>query len=203
MSSSQSLKNMFRIILILTLIFKLSFGVAFGFEVKIVATVGNVAITSRDVANRLQILRAITPQITSEEAKNIALEKLIQEALLSQKAEEIDFKLSKKETESETANVIKQYPALKNLVANKEIHNSLKAQVVGEIVFSVLLQGQLRGKLDFTSDEVERFKNSYNEESSKRINSEEARQVLTSMKVRDVQNSLLKSLEESSLVERK
>jgi hypothetical protein len=175
----------------------------FAFSIKIVANVGDEAITSRDVEIRAKLLKVLSPSIPSNSLNEASLEKLIQEKLLLKMSATNGFKLTDKELEAEITELTKKNPELKKIISAKEVHLSLKEQLRGEIMFSVILQGQVQGKLDFSTEEVERFKTAYNSQNANKINNEQAKQILTSMKINEAQSSLLKTLQESTLIEKK
>ena len=173
------------------------------FSVKIVANVGEEAITSRDVEIRAKLLKILNPSIPSNSLNEASLEKLIQEKLLLKMSQTNGFKLTDKELDAEIAELTNKTPELKKIISAKEVHFSLKEQLRGEIMFSAILQGQLQGKLDFSTEEIERFKTAYNSQNANKINNEQAKQILTSMKINEAQSSLLKTLQESTLIEKK
>lgn len=175
----------------------------FAFSVKIVANVGEDAITSRDVEIRARLIKALNPNIPNNSLDEASLEGLIQEKLIFQMSEKSGFNIPDSEIESEVNQIANKNPTIKKILTSKEMKTSFKDQIKGEIIFSSFLQSQLKGKLDFSDDEVERFRASYNEQTAKKINTAEARQMLTSMKVNETQTALLKTFKENTLIEKK
>jgi hypothetical protein len=175
----------------------------FAFTVKISANVGEDTITSRDVEIRAMLIKALNPNIPNNSIEETALEGLIQEKLIFQMAEKNEFEIPESEIENEINQILNKNPTIKKAITSKEIRSSFKNQIKGEIIFSSILQSQLKGKLDFSNDEVNRFRASYNEQTDNKINNAEARQMLTSMKINETQTALLKTLKESTLIEKK
>jgi hypothetical protein len=176
----------------------------FAATVKIVATVGTDVITSYDLYSRIELTRLINSNFTQEPIgvqEGASLETLIQEKLLFKLAQENNFAITDEEINDTINNFAKDYPALENLAKTSIMYLSLKDQIRGEIIFRAVLQSQLKDKLEFSEDAIERFKNAYNSQNQNKINDEQAKQILTSMKVNETQVELIKSLKENNLTE--
>ena len=178
---------------------------SFSINVKVVATVGNEVITSYDLENKIKLIKLANPDYakTNQAEPSIALERLIQERLLFSMAKQNNFSLTEAEITGAIKEISKTTPNIKNISKDSPLYQTLVNQVKGEIIFSTILQSRLGGKLDFSQDEITRFKNAYNTQNDKKINDEQSKQILTSMKVNEVQMELLKTLQENTLIEKK
>ena len=178
---------------------------SFAVSAKIVATAGTEVITSYDLETRIKLTKVLNPNYekTNQAERSVVLDRLIQEKLLFSMATQNNLVLTETEIENAIKDVAKSNPNVKNISKNSPLYSSFIEQMKGEIIFSIILQSRLAGKLDFTEEEITRFKNSYNSQNDKKINNEQSKQILTSMKINEVQIELLKSLQENNLIEKK
>ena len=192
---------MFKIFVSLLLITLNSFAVS----MNIVATVGTDIITSYDLETRIKLTKILNPdyQKTNQAEKSVVLDRLIQEKLLFNMAKQNNLLLTAEEVEGAIKDVAQSNPNVKNIGKNSPLYQSFIEQIKGEIIFSIILQSRLAGKLNFTEEEIIRFKNSYNVQNDKKINNEQSKQILTSMKINEAQMELLKNLQEHTLTEKK
>lgn len=205
-SSFQFLKNMIKLFIIILL----TFTNVFAMKVKIVAIVNDEVITSYDLENRIKLTQILNPEAkkaTMAELEPSVLDRMIKEKLISKAAAQNSLAIGDKELEKEAQNVIKSSPAFKGKNAKamlgNELYKSLKEQILSEILFSIMVQSTAREKTNFSEDEIKRFQNSYNEQTDAKINKEQAKQMLASMKFNEVQQNLLKNLEETAVIEKK
>ena len=183
----------------------------FAMQVAIVATVNDKVITSFDVTERAKISQTLNPEIfknaSGGEVKTAILERLIQEELLFKMANDNGFKISNEEILDSIKTIASTNPALKNKNLENALglngYKSFQNQVKGEIIYNAILSSQAKDKLNFSEKEVERFMVSYNNENQKKINFAEAKNILTSMKIGEIQQSMMKNLQENSIIERK
>ena len=183
---------------------------AFAINVKIVAKVDDAIITSYDIEKRIEISKIFNPQafknVSSQEIKAMILEKMIQEKMLFKMARENNFIISEAELNETISQISSSSNNLKgkNLksVFGEEGYNSFKEQTKGEIIFNAMLSGMAKEKLNFTKEEIVRFKNTYNQENAKKINDQEAENILKSIKINELQQQIIKNLQESSTIEK-
>jgi hypothetical protein len=180
-------------------------------QVAIVATVNDKVITSFDVTERAKISQTLNPEIfknaSGGEVKTAILERLIQEELLFKMANDNGFKISNEEILDSIKTIASTNPALKNKNLENALglngYKSFQNQVKGEIIYNAILSSQAKDKLNFSEKEVERFMVSYNNENQKKINFAEAKNILTSMKIGEIQQNMMKNLQENSIIERR
>lgn len=183
----------------------------FAMQVAIVATVNDKVITSFDVTERAKISQTLNPEIfknaSGGEVKTAILERLIQEELLFKMANDNGFKISNEEILDSIKTIASTNPALKNKNLENALglngYKSFQNQVKGEIIYNAILSSQAKDKLNFSEKEVERFMVSYNNENQKKINFAEAKNILTSMKIGEIQQNMMKNLQENSIIERR
>lgn len=183
--------------------FFLFFISSFALDVKIVATVGSHIVTSYDLQNKIKLTKMIDPNFDIKRQQDALLERLIQEKLLFNMADENGFVLTPKEIQDAVNEYIKSQPRLKTLSKNSALYKTLENQIKGEIIFSVILRSNIQDKIEFSQDEIIRFKNAYNSQNDKKINNKQSEEMLTSMKLNEAQAELLKSLQENTLIEKK
>ena len=208
--SFQFLNTMIKFFIIFFLTFTGTFTSVFGMKVKIVAIVNEEVITSYDLENRIKLTQILNPEAkkaTMAELEPSVLDRMIKEKLISKAAAQNSLVIDEKEVEKEVQNVIKSNPAFKGknskAILGNELYKSLKEQVLSEILFSIMVQSTAREKTNFTEDEITRFQNSYNENTENKIDKNQAKQMLASMKFNEVQQNLLKNLEETAVIEKK
>lgn len=184
---------------------------AFAMQVGIIAIVNDKVITSFDVTERVKISQTLNPEIfknaSEMEVKTAILERLIQEELLFKMANENGFQI----TSEEILDSIKAITATNSKLKNKNLesvlgsngYKSFKNQVRGEIIYNAILSSQVRDKINFSEKEIERFLIAYNNENQKKINFAEAKNILTTMKINEIQQNMMKNLQENSIIERK
>ncbi len=183
----------------------------FAMKVSIVATVNDKIITSFDVSERVKASQTLNPEIfknaAAEEVKMAILERLIQEELLFKMANENGFQVANEDILDSIKSIIATNSKLKNKnlesILGSNGYQSFQNQVKGEIIYNAILNSQTKDKINFSEKEVERFMLSYNSENQKKINISEAKNILTSMKINEIQQNMMKNLQENSIIERK
>jgi hypothetical protein len=107
------------------------------------------------------------------------------------------FKISNEEILDSIKTIASTNPALKNKNLENALglngYKSFQNQVKGEIIYNAILSSQAKDKLNFSEKEVERFMVSYNNENQKKINFAEAKNILTSMKIGEIQQNMMKN----------
>lgn len=183
----------------------------YAISVKIVATVNDVAITSYDVNTRLELSILLRPDVfknvSKQEVQSFVLESLIKEALFIRKSGEYGFSISDAELEEEIKGIGANISYFKGrnpkTVLSEGLYNSLKNQVLSEIITSSLIQSKLRGNVDFTEAEIERVQKSYKESENKSITQNEAKNILFSIRSQEAEQSLMSGITEDAVIERK
>jgi hypothetical protein len=213
-SSFQFIKIMFKFFSFLILFIASNFATqvsTFAMKVSIVATVNDKIITSFDVSERVKASQTLNPEIfknaAAEEVKMAILERLIQEELLFKMANENGFQVANEDILDSIKSIIATNSKLKNKnlesILGSNGYQSFQNQVKGEIIYNAILNSQTKDKINFSEKEVERFMLSYNSENQKKINISEAKNILTSMKINEIQQNMMKNLQENSIIERK
>ena len=183
----------------------------FAISVKILATVNDVAITNYDVSTRIELTNLLRPDAFkgagSAEVQNFILESLIRETLFIRKSGEFGFSISEAELEGEVESISKNISYFKGKnpksVLSEGMYNSFKHQVLSEIISSSLVQSKLRGNVDFTEAEIERVQKSYKESEGRIITSDEAKNILFSIRVQEAEQNLMSGITEDAVIERK
>ena len=190
---------MYKVLLFLYLFFANCFAI----EVNVVATVGDEVITSYDLKQKIKLMKIIEPNFNENIYKNELLDGLIREKLLINLAVKESFDLPKKHVEEAVESYIQSQPNLKTLPKNSTLYRILTNQIKSEIILITFARQFMDDELEFSEEEIMRFKNSYNSQSSNKINNQQSKELLTEMKLREAQSVFLKSLTENTLIEKK
>lgn len=187
------------------------FGVSFSQSVKIVAIVNENIVTSHDLNTRFKLMQLVSPKsiesAPESKAKATILEVMIKEKLFQKAAKENAFAIPEDEVLSTMKHIAAESAALKGKDLQKflgsDLFESFKTQVEGEMIFGAIFRGRIKDKATFSKDDVARFQSSYNASNEKHITKDEALNILTSMKYREIQENLEKTIQESSVIERR